>query len=165
MPPTGQTAAFARVDRRHETDLPELLLDALPRTMVVIRDVVRRFARGDRTMLHFRVVTQLLDEQRTTSELAELTGATPANISKVIAHMARAQLVTRSHDAQDRRYVHIALTSTGRAQAVAMLAAVRAELGVRLAVLSRGQRQILAEGMGCLADAFGPAAEPERQQA
>ncbi len=165
MPPTDQTAAFARVDHRQEPDLSELLLDALPRTMVVIRDVVRRFAPGDRTMLHFRVVTQLLEEQHTTSELAELTGATPANISKVIAHMARAQLVTRSHDAQDRRFVHIALTSTGRAQALAMLAAVRAELDVRLAVLTRGQRRILAEGMSCLAGAFGPTGQPERHQA
>ena len=162
---TARGVALAAVGRRAEPDLNELLLDSLPRAMMVIRDAVRRLAPGERTMLHFRVVTQLLDQPRTTGELAELTGASPASISKVIAPLARANLVARSHDDLDRRYVHIELTASGRAQALAMLAAVRAELAERCALLSRGQRQILADGMAVLADAFGSASARERKRA
>jgi DNA-binding MarR family transcriptional regulator len=142
------------LDRQAEPDLPDLLLKAVPRTMVVIRDVVRGFAPSDRTILHFRIVTLLLEQPRTTSELAELTGAAPANISKVVAPMGRGKLVTRRHDPQDRRYVHIALTAKGRAQAVAMLAAVRSEMTERLQPLGRSERKALADALLVLARAF-----------
>jgi DNA-binding MarR family transcriptional regulator len=142
--------------RQAEPDLPDLLLKAVPKTMVVIRDVVRGFGPSDRTILHFRIVTLLLEQPRTTSELAELTGAAPANISKAIAPMGRERLVTRRHDPQDRRYVHIALTAKGRAQAVAMLAAVRSEVTERLQPLGRSERKALAEALLVLARAFDP---------
>jgi DNA-binding MarR family transcriptional regulator len=70
--------------------------------------------------------------------------------------MGREKLVTRRHDPQDRRYVRIALTAKGRAQAVAMLAAVRSEMTERLQPLGRSERKTLAEALLVLARAFDP---------
>ena len=156
MTEPARSGAVVSLGRQAEPDLPDLLLRAVPQTMVVIRDVVRGFAPSDRTILHFRIVSLLVERARTTSELAELTGAAPANISKAIAPMGRDKLVTRRHDPQDRRYVHIALTAKGRAQALAMLAAVRSEMTERLQPLGRRERQALAEALLLLARAFDP---------
>jgi|SRR5687767_13271759 DNA-binding MarR family transcriptional regulator len=140
-----------------DIDLPALLLQAVPQTMVVIREAVRAFAPSERTILHFRIVSALLAQPRTTSELAELTGASPATVSKVVAPLGAARLVTRRHDPADRRFVHIALTAKGRAQATAMLAAVRGEVAERLQWLDPAERRAVAEGLALLARQFNPA--------
>jgi DNA-binding MarR family transcriptional regulator len=133
-----------------------LLLRAVPQTMVVIRDAVRAFAPSERTILHFRIATALLARPRTTSELAELTGASPATISKLVARLGAARVVTRRHDPADRRFVRIALTAKGRAQATSMLAAVRGEVEERLRRLDPAERRALAEGLTLLARRFDP---------
>jgi hypothetical protein len=50
--------------------------------------------------------------------------------------------------------VRIALTAKGRAQAVAMLAAVRSEMTERLQPLGRNERKALADALLVLARAF-----------
>lgn len=144
-----------------ETDLPGLVLAAVPPVMVAIRDTVRGFASPERTLLQFRVLSALLAAPSTITELSQATGASAAAVSKVVASMADLRLVERRPDAADRRVTHLALTGNGRARAVAMLAAVRAALTARLADLTAADRRRLAQGLAVLGRLFARgAAEP-----
>jgi DNA-binding MarR family transcriptional regulator len=144
----GRSAALA------EIDLSGLILTAAPPVMVAIRDTVRGFASPERTLLQFRVFTALLRGPSTTTELAQLTGASAAAISKVAAAMAALGLIERCPDADDRRVTHLALSAEGEARALAMLAAVRGDLSARLSKLPAADRRRLAEGLSVLARLF-----------
>lgn len=149
---------------RAESDLPGLILEAVPPMMVAIRDIVKGFASPERTFLQFRVVTALLRGPSTITELAALTGASAAAVSKVIAAMAALGLIDRRPDEADRRVTHLALSAEGRARALAMLAAVRQDLAARVAGLRPEERRRLADALALLAGLFGrssSASDPE----
>lgn len=147
--PGPATAAHAR------DDLPGLLLAAVPPVMVAVRGAVRGFASPERTLLQFRVMHELVRRPSTITELAAVSGASAAAISKVVAAMVELGLVERRLDPEDRRVTHLLLTAQGRAHGLAMLEAVRAELARRVSGLGPEERQALARGLRVLAGLFG----------
>ena len=99
-------------------DLPGLILEAVPPVMVAIRDIVKGFASPERTFLQFRVVTALLRGPSTITELAALTGASAAAVSKVIAAMAALGLIAAERHRRatgEGQLVEIALKDTALA--------------------------------------------------
>lgn len=65
-------------------------------------------------------------------ELAVALGVAPATLTPVVDALARADAVTRSRDAEDRRVVRVAITATGRERLTAARAAVARTLRERM---------------------------------
>lgn len=49
------------------------------------------------------------------ADVAQDEGLNPTMVSRIVAHLEAAQLVTRSYDEDDARVVHLASTDAGRA--------------------------------------------------
>lgn len=141
-------------DRRDLERLAEGVLVAVPRAIVAIRKAVRGHAHSESTILHLRVALALRDGPATVSQLAELAGATPGAVSKLVATWDKAGFVARRHATEDRRFVALALTPEGGRHVDALLAAARAALVVRLQGLGQAEAAELDRALTVLAERF-----------
>jgi len=84
------------------------------------------------------------------AEIANLEGLNPTMLSRIVAKLEVAQLVTRSADDSDGRVVHVATTDQGRTL-YEMIRRQRSDaLGVALDQLSPDQRRTLAGALPAL---------------
>lgn len=100
--------------RDDETSLPHLILDALPVTMRVLaaqmRDTPYNLHSG-----HLPVLAALKMRPRTQTELAEMMSVSGATMSNTLTALEERGWIARERSQEDRRVIHISLTSAGKA--------------------------------------------------
>jgi DNA-binding MarR family transcriptional regulator len=93
------------------------------------------------------------EQELTPSELAQFVGLSPAATGRAVDTMARAGLVSRRDDEQDRRVKRLALTDEG-------LAAVSRITEARIAGLARVVSDLDADQRAALSAALAPLLSP-----
>lgn len=72
-------------------------------------------ATGRLSRLHLAVMRTLQEESLTVSELARRLAVPKPQMTRLIDHLVRLNIVARQPDARDRRVINISLTANGRA--------------------------------------------------
>ena len=93
--------------------LAKLLLEVVPHTMHGIRREMRELAKNELTVAQLRTLAHLHNGLNTTSDIAEYLGVSMPAMSKMIDILSLRGLVTRETNPEDRRHIHLTLTSAG----------------------------------------------------
>jgi DNA-binding MarR family transcriptional regulator len=102
-----------RPQQDDEMSLPHLILDALPVTMRVLaaqmRDTPHNLHSG-----HLPALAALTQQPHTQSALAEMMSVSGATMSNTLTALEERGWIARERSHEDRRVVHISLTSAGK---------------------------------------------------
>ncbi len=96
---------------------------------------------------------------QTPADLAEKAGVTRATITGLVDTLERDGLVTRQHDAHDRRMMLILLTPKGHATLESILPGHFQQMAAQMAPLSENERKTLVRLLNKIAER-SPATEP-----
>lgn len=96
----------------------------------------------------------------TAAALAQALEIDPAQVSRTVARLDRAGLVTRARSADDRRARLLTLTAKGRREFAKIDARSRARTGALLDPLPADRRARMLEAMRAIEDALSPAPPP-----
>jgi DNA-binding MarR family transcriptional regulator len=107
---------------------------------------------GDVTAGQYAVLAALsADGPLSPGELADREGVRPPSMTRTVAALAQAGLVERTANEADRRQVDVDLTEAGRAVVRETRRRRDAWLARRLAELSPGEREVVAQAVRILA--------------
>jgi DNA-binding MarR family transcriptional regulator len=106
---------------------------------------------------HFGLLTILLAQPRTLTELALIQGVSLPTMSNSISTLVQRGWVKRSSPARDRRVVLIEVTPLGKATVERVGRAAEAHLGDMLSALDQPSRRRLQAGLGVLRRVFADA--------
>jgi DNA-binding MarR family transcriptional regulator len=149
MKPLGD---ISNDDRR---DSVSLLMDAIPRTLCVLRAEVRKQCPAHLTVPQFRALTYLsLYVGASLSDLAEFIGITLPSASNLIDGLVEHNLVTRVMAVDDRRRAILNITEHGEAVLMQVREASAVVLARRMEILSDDERQTLSSAMRILLTMF-----------
>jgi DNA-binding MarR family transcriptional regulator len=109
--------------------------------------------------VHFGLLTFLVEQPRTLTELAGLQGVSLPTISNSVTALVQRGWVRRTA-ARDRRRVIVEPTAAGRAALQRVGRAAEAHLAERLAPLDRSSHRRLKAGLAVLHQLFGGRAAP-----
>lgn len=111
---------------------------------------------------HFGLLTMLIEQPRTLTELALLQGVSLPTMSNSISTLVDRGWAERSSPAKDRRVVLVEITPLGKATVERVGKAAETHLAERLAGLDAGERDRLQEGLSVLRRVFGGTAPARR---
>jgi DNA-binding MarR family transcriptional regulator len=103
---------------------------------------------------HFGLLSVLVEQSRTLTELAALQGVSLPTMSSSITAMAERGWVRRAVPEKDRRVVMIEVTATGRGALERVARCAEAHLAEVLAPLDPPSRRRLHSGLGVLRKVF-----------
>lgn len=95
--------------------IAEELFDIVPVIGKKLLKVQLDGAMGRLSRLHLATMRMLWEESLTVSELARRLVVPKSQVTRLIDHLVRLDIVARQPDARDRRVVNISLTDNGRA--------------------------------------------------
>ena len=126
-------------------ELPEAELARLARGIFYIwqnatRDIVTSQSLKGLQLQQFLVMRAVRDRPLRMTDLAVLTDTSSANVTGLVSRLVGRGLVTREHDTNDRRVIHISLTSLGRGQLAAQGQRFRERVELLLAPLEPAEQ-------------------------
>jgi DNA-binding MarR family transcriptional regulator len=117
-----------------------------------IRDVATE--EFDITVEQFHILRRIHKGWDSVSKLAEVKHISRSAISRSVDVMVNKDLVTRTHNPQDRRYIHLALTEEGNTLLEAIFSKNRDWMASKLASLEEADLQVIRAAMMALSRAF-----------
>jgi DNA-binding MarR family transcriptional regulator len=140
------------------------MLDVVPLVMRTVRVEMRKHRAADVSVPQFRTLAFLNRQPGASlSAVAEHIGLSLPAMSTLVDGLVERKLVARNPAASDRRRITLTLTDQGQATLAAANAATEAHLAERLAGLSAGDRQLVAQALQVLRPLFS--SEPSEPDA
>jgi DNA-binding MarR family transcriptional regulator len=137
-----------------KTDLAVELI----RTMQLVQRYVRRYlvkeSRAGFSMSQIRILSVLVENSYSLSDLAEFVGVEVTSMSRMIQVLEKRDLVSRQISARDRRKVHFELTPKGRKAHAKVSTVVREQLRGHLKNLSRPEAEEIERALEILQGLF-----------
>jgi len=138
------------------TDLRRQLIERFWETVPPVWHQVRSYIHTlavqeyDISVEQFHILRHIGKGVDSVSELAKVKHISRPAVSQAVNGLVEKGLVARSQEAQDRRYVHLALTETGRAVLDNVFSDTREWMCGQLAALSGTELQQIIDGLAVL---------------
>lgn len=135
--------------------------EAVPRVWNIIRGHVRQIAaeQFDISVEQFHVLRHIRKGLTSVKDIAEARQISRPAVSQAAETLVEKGLITRREAADDRRYVHLALTPAGDALLNQIFQQNRAWMQEKMAALSEAELARITEGLKLLKAAFDAPAE------
>lgn len=135
--------------------------DTVPRVWNIIRGHVRQIAaeQFDISVEQFHVLRHIRKGLTSVKDIAEARQISRPAVSQAAETLVEKGLITRREAADDRRYVHLALTPAGDALLNQIFQQNRAWMQEKMAALSEAELARITEGLKLLKAAFDAPAE------
>lgn len=146
------------------TDVAGQFILTVPRSMRILRSLMRKSAVPGLSVPQFRILAQIQGGIDCASEIAELHGVSLPAMSKMINLLAKKGLIKRTPRASDRRYSRLSLTGRGAKVFASIRSQTQRELsGIIKEHLSTTEIKNLVAGLKVL-HKFSDAANQERNE-
>ena len=137
-----------------DPEVAELILDAVPGTMRLIRTLLRAAAKAELSPPQLRILSHVSRGTATASELADLQGVSPVAISKMTDVLVNRKLLTRTYKEGNRKQVYLKITDAGAKVYQRARKATCREIASRLAESPATDKQDMQRGLLALCKAF-----------
>ena len=134
----------------------EKFWDSVPSVWGKVRNNIRGNAITDLnvTLIQFHILRHIRNGAHTVAELAERQQISRPAVSQALDLLVEKELVTRTTDQQDRRYVHLALTESGDRMLTTVFSKSRHWMADSMQDLSEEELQTIIKAMDILNHTF-----------
>jgi len=136
--------------RISDEDNAALMLETIPKVMMMIREELRSVARGRFTVPQFRILNKLRKQPLSNGELAGWMGIAAPTMSRMIDTLESKKLIERHADPSDRRAQIIHLTAQGKREIAKIRKAARERLTARVERFSDSQSVLMNQALQLL---------------
>ena len=137
-----------------DPEVAELILDAVPGTMRLIRTMLRAAAKAELTPPQLRILAHVSRGTATAAELADLQGVSQVAISKMTDVLVNRKLLTRTYKEGNRKQVYLKITDAGTKMYERARKATCREIASRLSESPANDKQDMQRGLLALCKAF-----------
>jgi DNA-binding MarR family transcriptional regulator len=137
------------------------IVDALAELSFLVQETLaRRAAEHDLSLIQARLLGVLRDRQPSMQQLARVLSLDKSSVSGLVDRAEKRGLVQRMPSTDDRRAVHVSLTSSGRRTVEQVVAEFGVDIGAATTCLSAAEAKRLSTLATRVVSAARPAAGP-----
>jgi MarR family transcriptional regulator, 2-MHQ and catechol-resistance regulon repressor len=144
------------IEEQVQTDLGQQVIDRFWETIPPVWHLVRNHIHTlaiqnyNISVEQFHILRHISKGVDSVSELATIKHISRPAVSQAINGLVEQGLVSRSQQAQDRRYVHLILTETGQYLLNEIFEETRGWMSSRLSILSKDEMENMIVALGSL---------------